>query len=138
MWQWIIVGLLILEGHFAASYLVPLDGPSQREFGGALRWFWPWSDGDHGPLGAVTVANGFPIAGFYLAVTAAALLVLAAMGVLHWWVPPAWWRPLAGVGAVLSVVLMALFFGPTKLLPITLNLVVLWLVVSDRVPVAAQ
>jgi len=56
MSKWMLVLLLGLEAHFAASYLVPLDAPSQREFGGLLRWFWPWAYGDGGPLGQVTPA----------------------------------------------------------------------------------
>ncbi|ELZ04063.1 hypothetical protein C482_03486 [Natrialba chahannaoensis JCM 10990] len=42
-----------------------------------------------------------------------------------------WWRILAGSGAILSLVLMAGFFGATKLLPIALNAVVLWAAIVD-------
>jgi hypothetical protein len=41
MSRWILVALLLLQAHFAASYLVPLDEPSQREFWGLLRRLWP-------------------------------------------------------------------------------------------------
>ena len=42
MWsRRILVVLLGLQAHFAASCLVPLDEQSQREFGGLLRWAWP-------------------------------------------------------------------------------------------------
>jgi hypothetical protein len=41
------------------------------------------------------------------------------------WVPAAWWRALAGSGAALLVVLTALFFGPTKLIPIGVALATL-------------
>ena len=41
MSKWILIAFLVLQAHFAASYLVPLDEPSQREFGGLLRWLWP-------------------------------------------------------------------------------------------------
>ena len=33
MSNWVLVVLLGLQAHFAASYLVPLDERSQREFG---------------------------------------------------------------------------------------------------------
>lgn len=46
--KWGLVVLFGLEAHFAASYLVPLDERSGREFGGVIRWFWPWSYGDAG------------------------------------------------------------------------------------------
>lgn len=110
--------LLGLQAHFAASYLVPLEEQSQREFGGLLRWFWPWSYGDGGLLGQITVDAGFPIAGFYIAVAAGGLLLAAALAAAGIWVPSGWWRPLAIAGAGLLLVLMALFFAPTKLIPI--------------------
>jgi hypothetical protein len=124
------VVLLGLQAHFAASYLVPLDERSQREFGGLLRWFWPWADGDGGPLGRVTVNAGFPIAGFVLAVTTAGALALAALAAAGIWVPSAWWRALATVGAALLLCLMALFFGPTKLIPIAFALGTLYVALA--------
>ena len=126
MSKWVLVALLGLQAHFAASYLVPLDERSQRELGGLLRWLWPWADGDGGPLGRVTVGAGFPLAGFFLAVTAAGILALAALAALGVWVPSGWWRPLAAAGAVLLLCLMALFFGPTKLIPIAFALATLY------------
>ena len=73
MSKWLFAALLVLQAHFAASYLVPLDREAQETFGGLLRWAWPWSDGDSGPLGQVTVSSGFPLSGFFLAVTTAGL-----------------------------------------------------------------
>jgi hypothetical protein len=122
--RWALVTLLVLQAHFAASYLVPLDERAQREFGGLLRWAWPWAVGDGGPLGRMA-ATGFPLPGFFIAVTAATLLFLAALALLRIWVPFDWWRLLAIAGAALSVVLMVLFFGPTKLLPIATALLIL-------------
>lgn len=130
MSKWILVILLGLQVHFAASYLVPLDQPSQAEFGGLLRWFWPWAYGDGGPLGQITPAAGFPIAGFYLAVMTGGLLLLAALAVAGIWVPLAWWRALAIAGAALLLCLMALFVGPTKLIPMAFALGTLYVAVS--------
>jgi hypothetical protein len=84
--RWLLVIVLGLQAHFAASYLVPLDERSQREFGGLLRWLWPWADGDGGPLGRVTVAQGFPLSGFVLAAAAGTAFVLAALAGAGWWV----------------------------------------------------
>jgi hypothetical protein len=131
MSKWILVALLGLQAHFAASYLVPLDEPSQREFGGLLRWFWPWAYGDGGPLGQVPQETGFPIAGFFLAVTTGGVFILAALAVLGWWIPTDWWRWLAAVGAVLLVGLMALFFGPTKLIPLAFALGTLYVALAQ-------
>ena len=120
--KWILVALLALQAHFAASYLVPLDERSQREFGGLLRWAWPWAYGDGGPLGQITPAAGFPLAGFALAATAGGAFLLAALAVAGWWVPTGWWRGLATAGAALLLCLMALFLGPTKLIPMAFAL----------------
>ena len=117
MQKWLLIALLVLQIHFAASYLVPLDARSQAEFGGLLRWFWPWSNGDASPLGQITTNSGFPMGGFYLAMAAAGVLAVAALAVLGV-APVAWWRALTVVGAVALTALLLLFFGPTKVLPL--------------------
>jgi hypothetical protein len=43
----------------------------------------------------------------------------------------------AVAGAILSLVLMVGFFGATKVLPIALDLFVLWVAVTDWLPVPA-
>jgi hypothetical protein len=133
--KWVFVVLLGTQAHFAASYLVPLKSEDTRALGGLLRWVWPWAEGDHGPLGRMT-GEGFPLSGFFLAMTAAALFVLAALAVVGLWVPFAWWRPLAIVGAVLLMGLMALFFGPTKLIPIAFALGTLYIALARPTVVA--
>lgn len=135
MWNWLFTGLLVVQAHFAASYLVPLDRDAQREFGGLLRWLWPWSIGDSGLLGQIPASLDLPLSGLFIALTAATLFFLAALSVVEIWVPFRWWRVLAGGGAILSLVLMAGFFGATKVLPMVLNLAVLWVVITDRVQV---
>jgi hypothetical protein len=70
-------------------------------------------------------SSGFPLPGFFLAVTGGGALILAALAVARIWVPFAWWRPLAAAGAGLSLLLMTLFFGPAKLLPIATALLIL-------------
>lgn len=137
MSKWLVAALLLLQAHFAASYLVPLDDASQQEFGGLMRWAWPWSIGDGGPLGQMT-ASGFPLAGFFLAATAAVASLLALLAVIGLWVPFAWWRGLTIAGAALSFLLMVGFFGPTKLLPMALSLVILWVALTDRLPATAD
>ncbi|WP_440008972.1 hypothetical protein [Halomicrococcus sp. SG-WS-1] len=132
--KWLFAALLVLQAHFAASYVVPLDEQAQGEFGGLLRWVWPWSGGDSGFLGEVTVASGFPLSGLFLAGIAATLFFLAALAVVEIGMPFGWWRVLTGGGAVLSFVLMAGFFGATKVLPMALDLFVLWAAVTDWLP----
>src|ERR1051326_4332413 len=128
--KWLLVVVLGLEAHFAASYLVPLDERSGREFRGLLRWFWPWSYGDVGLLGQITPATGFPIAGFYVALVAAALLLMAALAAAGWWVPVSWCPVLAAAGAVALLVLMGLSVGPTKVVPMLFAAGTLYLLVG--------
>ncbi|UPV76681.1 hypothetical protein M0R89_20995 (plasmid) [Halorussus limi] len=129
--KWLFTALLVLQAHFAASYFVPLDREAQREFGGLLRWVWPWSGGDSGLLGQVTVSSGIPLSGIFLAGTAGVLFFLAALAVVEIRVPFGWWRMLAGGGATLSLLLMVGFFGTTKILPMVLDIVVLWAAITD-------
>jgi hypothetical protein len=133
--KWLLAALLVLQAHFAASYLVPLDREAQATFGGLLRWAWPWSIGDGGLLGRIPASGEYPVSGVWLGGGAALLFILAALAVVGWWVPFGWWRVLASVGAILSLLLMVGFFGATKLPPIALDLLVLWLAVTDRMSI---
>lgn len=117
MFKWLLVALLAGLAHFGASYLVPLEVKDQGAIGGLLRWVWPWSVGDSGFLGQVS-AGHLPVVGFWIAMTGAVLSALAALAALGIWLPGSWWRGLAVAGAVLLLVLMAGFLGPTKLVPI--------------------
>lgn len=82
MSKWLLAALLVLQAHFAASYIVPLDRESQGALGGLLRWAWPWAIGDGGLLGRITASGGFPVSGFFLAVTTAGVFLLAALAVV--------------------------------------------------------
>jgi hypothetical protein len=124
--KWAFAALLAVGAHFGASYLVPLDDAAQQTFGGLLKWFWPWADGDSGPLGVTTTYSGFPVSGFFIAVTSAGLFIVAAFAVLGIWLPFRIWRWPALAGAALSLFLMAMFFSAAKLIPIALDLFVLW------------
>lgn len=133
--KWLFAALLVLQAHFAASYLVPLDRESQATFGGLLKWAWPWSIGDGGLLGRIPASGEYPVLGVWLAGTAALMFILAALAVMGWWVPFGWLRVLTIGGAILSLLLMVGFFGATKVLPMALDLVVLWAAITDRLPV---
>ena len=135
--KWLFAVLLVLQAHFAASYLVPLDREAQATFGGLLKWVWPWSIGDGGILGRIPASGEYSISGVWLGGGAALLSILAALAVMGWWIPFGWWRVLAMGGAILSLLLMVGFFGVTKLLPMVLDLVVLWAAITDRMSAPA-
>ncbi len=132
MHKWLFAALLLVGTHFGASYLVPLDQKSQQTFGGLLRWAWPWAEGDSGPLGVMTVSSGFPVSGFFVAMTSAGLLFSAALAVMGLWVPFAWWRWSVIPGSVLQLFLMVMFLGSTKLIPIGLDVFLLWAAWNNR------
>jgi hypothetical protein len=134
MMKWLFAALLVLQAHFAASYLVPLDREAQGTFGGLLRWAWPWAIGDGGLLGRIPTTGDYPVSGVFLGGGAAIAFFLAALAVVGIWIPFGWWRVLAMGGAVLSLLLMVGFFGATKLLPMVLDLVILWAAVTDWLP----
>ena len=64
------------------------------------------------------------------------MFILAALAVMGWWVPFGWWKVLAMGGAILSLLLMAGFFGATKLVPMVLDLVVLGAAITKWLPAA--
>ncbi len=125
MAKWLFGAVLALGAHFAASYIIPLDQKGQETFAGLMKWFWPWAHGNSGPLGTI-LPSGFPVPGFFIAVTAAGLFILAALAFVGIWVPFIWWRVCAFAGALISLFLMLMFFGPTKIIPIALDIFVLW------------
>jgi hypothetical protein len=91
-------------------------------------------DRRRGLVGRIPASGQYPIVGVWLAGGAALLFILAALAGMGWWVPFGWWRVLAAGGAILSLVLMLGFFGATKVLPIALDLFVLWVALTDRSP----
>lgn len=112
-WMWAIA--LVLGAHFGASYVAP----TTRGLG-VFNYVWPWASGDSGLLGQHPA-----LIGIWLGGSSALLFVLAVLALFGIWVPAPWWRGLAMAGAAVSLVLMVGFFGPTKLLPIALDLAVL-------------
>ena len=130
MQRWLLIALLLVNAHFAASYLVPLDPPSQRTFLGLLRWVWPWSDGDYGPLGRLAVGGPIPLAGFFIAVTAGVLLILGTLGLAHLWIPREWARYFVAAGSVALLLVLGLFPGLTKLLPLACAAATLYLALA--------
>ncbi len=98
--------------------------------GKLFNYIWPWANGDHGLFGTWPNLLGIALGG-----ATAIVSVVAALGVLDIWLSPTPWRGLAVAGAVLSLVLMIGFLGPTKLLPIALNLAVVAAIWTGWAPV---
>ncbi len=56
---------------------------------------------------------------------AGAALIAAGMGLLNILIPTTWWRPLAGIGAGLSLLMLILYANPMYLVGIGANLAIL-------------
>jgi hypothetical protein len=125
-WIWVIT--LLLQAHFAASYVAPTEPHL-----GVFNYIWPWVAGDRGLFGVHPNLPGIALAG--IATLASLLAALAVLGI---WVHHDWWRSLAMVGAGLEMVLMIGFLGPTKLLPIALDLAVLATIFMHWLPVKVE
>jgi hypothetical protein len=118
----------------AAMGLILLDRGAQREFGGLLRWAWPWSIGDGGLLGRIPASGEYLISGVFLAGAAALMFILANAGSAGV-VGSVWLVEGSGYGgAILSLLLMMGFFGAAKRLSVALDLVILWAAIIDRLP----
>ena len=126
-WGWALV--LVIQAHFAASYVAPTQ-PHLGPHLGLFNYVWPWAVGDRGMFGVHPNLLGIALAG-----SAGLASLLAALAVAGIRVPQKWWRSLAMVGAALELVLMIGYFGPTKLLPITLDIAVLAAIVTKWFPV---
>ena len=136
--NWLLAVALVIQAHFSASYLVPLDPKDPNLSSGPLAllpWLWPWSQSDAGFLGQTLPAASGTV-GFFIAMGAAGLSILAALGVVSILVPHDWWRPLAVAAGAASLVLMAGFFGPTKLLPMLLDAGLLYVAITTATAVA--
>jgi hypothetical protein len=128
----VIAVLLVIHGLITASQAAgsfkPTGGVPNPSW---LSW-WPTPLGQSWILarvGAERSVLGF-LAGL-LWVIAAACIIGAALGLLGFIVPTAWWRPLAGAGAIISLVLFMVYAHPLYAVGIgadvAILLVLLWL-----------
>lgn len=134
MWILTLV-LLILGAQLKLTAIVPLQlgDPSPAWWTGG-RLFWPFAiltqtlvpPGD--ALNTLT-----PILGIMSGVC----FILAALALLRWVVPNQWFKWLIVAGAVLSIVLQVIWFSVWAVLPITADIVLLWLVFGQHITVSS-
>jgi hypothetical protein len=124
--RYVVTVLLLVGAHFSLTAFAPAAA--------GKRWIgWPF-DADSKPrLGSL---GGLPKQGGALAALLAGVAGLgflaAAVGLLFGVVVPAdWWRALVMVALVASILLYALYFGPLALIPIALDVAILWGVLAQ-------
>lgn len=113
--------LLVLAAHLNLTAFAPSPA-------GKAVFYWPWA-ADSRPI--VAGIGGLPQEGSGIVTPALAGIagicflaaVLALLGIV---VPTDWWTPLIGVGVAASIVLFVLYLSPLSLIPIALNLILIW------------
>jgi hypothetical protein len=123
--------LLVLAAHYSLSAFFP--SPAEH-----AHFYWPWTTDMHPILAGI---GGLPqerndVVTSALATTAGLCLLGSAAALQGIFIPPESFVPLATIGAVSSIVLFTLYLGPLSLIPIALDLIVLWGVVLQHWTVA--
>lgn len=116
--------LLLLGAHLNLTALVPAaagQGPPPWWVGGGLLWPFFLDTVTLLPAGGIRDAVT-PLFGM----TAAVCLLLAAAALLGWIVPQSWFRGLLVTGTVLSIALQVLWISGWAVLPLVVDVALLW------------
>lgn len=127
--QYLIAILLILAAHFSLTPFAPAPA-------GKAKFYWPFS-ADSKPI--LSFGGGLPQeSGSFitplLAGVAGLCFLLAVFSLFGWWVPADWWRPLVLAACSASILLYLLYFGAGSLLPLAINVLILWGVLAQDWP----
>lgn len=112
--------MLFLAAHFNAMPFAPAPA-------GTAKFHWLFAADSKSWLTAI---GGLPASGgivtSLLAGVAALGFIAALLALFGWLVPANWFTPLIIAAAVASILLYILYFGALALLPIALDLILLW------------
>lgn len=134
MWILMLV-LLLFAAHLNLTALVPLQpgDPSPAWWVGG-RLIWPFAVETRTLLVQGDALNALtPL----LAIASAICFLLAVAALMHWRVPEKWFRPLIVAGAVLSIMLQLIWISPWAVLPLLVDVALLWMVLAQQVTVGA-
>ena len=131
--MWILTLVLLLLGaQLNLSAIVPLqvgDSPAPWWVGGRL--LWPFGLETRTLLQGDLLNTVTPI----LAIASAIFFLMAAAALLHRRVPGEWFPWLSVAGAVLSIVLQAIWFSGWAIFPLIVDIALLWIILGQRVTV---
>jgi len=134
MWILMLV-LLLLGAQLNLTAIVPLQAgspPPPWWVGGRL--LWPFALETHTLIPSGDTLNTLtPI----LAIASAIFFLLAVASLLRWVVPGRWFLWLIVSGAVLSIVLQVIWFSGWAVLPILVDVALLWALFGQRVTVGS-
>ena len=123
--KWLLAGFLVAHGLIHLLFFAPAPAAS------ASGPEWPFDLGQSWLVGNAGLDAGLARAiGAALVIVVAGAFVLSGLATAGVAVPSGWWRPLVAVSAVISVVMLALFFNPQLLLGLAIDGVLLGVVVT--------
>jgi hypothetical protein len=134
--MWILFLIVLLLGaQFGLTALVPLlpgDAPPPWWVGGRL--LWPFAVETQTLIPAGDLLNAItPILG----ITSGVFFLMAAAALLRRVVPEQWFGWLIVAGAVLSIVLHIIWFSPWAILPIMIDITLLWAIFGKQITVGS-
>lgn len=134
--MWILVFILLLLGaQLNLTALVPLqpgDSPAPWWVGGRL--LWPFAVETRTLVPAGDLLNTLtPV----LAIASAIFFLLAAAALMRWAVPAEWFRWLIVAGVAFSIVLQVIWFSGWAILPLLVDVALLWAVFGQHVTVSS-
>lgn len=125
--KWLINILIIFAAHFSLTPFAPAkDG----------KWFlWPFGQ-DSFPIfsfigGLPAQSNGMITA--ILSGIAGLGFVLSVLARFGWLVPTTWITPMLIVASICSIILFIAYFNVWTVLPIVVDLAILWLVLTKKI-----
>jgi len=134
--MWIVILVLLLLGaQLNLTAIVPLQpGGTPPPWWVGGRLLWPFAVETRTLIPHGDLLNTLtPI----LAITSAIAFLLAAAALLRWLVPGGWFQWLIVVGAVLSIVLQVIWFSGWAILPMLVDIALLWAVFGRHVTVSS-
>jgi len=132
MWILILIGLL-LGAQLNLTAIVPLQpGGTPPPWWVGGRLLWPFAVETRTLIPRGDLLNTLtPVLG----ILSATCFILAALALLRWAVPAQWFTWLIIAGAVSSLVLQVVWFTGWAVLPILVNLALLWAVLARNITV---
>ena len=109
--------LLLISAHFALTANVPAPA-------GQAWLLWPFAANSQAVLGLT--GTGIGNLTKILSGVAGICFLAALLALFGWLIPAEWWGVLVGIGALSSLILYLLYLGSGAILPIAIDLLLLW------------